>query len=355
MRILKLGTGAAAACLLTAGMAVAGPLTYEGVNLQQMGIFKSVALPGDPQTALYGLTFDTGFHQIPEDIPGGTLLLFPLEDMLWASGTQDSSGHKVPGVGSISSTAEILRPFTILPQALQPADPHFKLGFDLIVPAMVTVHSDANGPVGSGVGGSSVGDISAGLGMLLLGFGNSAVKFSGDVEAVFDFPTGSYNDQHIFNVGSNEFAISALGVSILTFPTLNNLYSSTLLEFTHTISGNSDFVIGASSGLNQLLTGRASGTYTTGDLFTINTDLLYPVTPTLAIGPSLAVEDQLSDDTWNGATVHNSGQFAAGAGVGFQYRRPGINFQVKYINTFSAENMPKYNVIWAQFSLPFAL
>lgn len=355
MRVQKLAAGAAAALLIATGVASAGPLTYNNVNLESMGIYKSVELPGNPQTGLYGSTFDTGFHQLPIQLQSGTLLLIPIQSMTWASGTQDSSGHKVPGVGGISSTAELIRPFTILPQAMQPADPHYKLGFDMFIPAMVTVHSDTGAPVGTGVGGSGLGDISAGPSLLLLGFGNSFVQASGDVEVLFDLPTGSYNAQHIFNVGSNEVALSAFAIPILTFPTLNNLYSDTLIEYTHTISGNNDFVVAGSSGLNQLLTGKPSGNYSTGDLFTFNTDLLYPVLPDLAIGPSLAIEDQTTNDSWNGSTVHNSGQFAAGAGAGFQYRRPGINFQVKYITTFSAENMPRYNIIWAQLSLPFAL
>lgn len=354
MRVVKFAAKSMAAYFVSAGMALAGPLTYQGVNLEQMGLYKSAGLPGDIQVGLYGSTFDTGFHVIPEDIQGGTILLFPIEGMLWASGTQDSSGHKVPGIGSISSTAENIRPFTVLPDSMQPANPHFKMGFDMIIPAMVTVHSDAHGPVGEGIGGSGLGDISTGPAVLIVGYGNSYVRFSGAIETLFDLPTGSYNQEHIFNVGSNEFGFSTYGVAVMTFPKLDNLYSSTLMEYTHTISGNTAFVAGTPA-LTQMLTGSPSGTYTTGDLFTFNTDLLYPVTPVLAIGPSFSFLDQVSDDTWNGATVHNSGQFAAGAGFGFQYRRPGMNFQVKYINTFTATNMPKYNVIAAQVSIPFEL
>lgn len=342
--------------LILSVTAQAGQLTYRGINLQSLGIYKSSALPSDPGTSLYGLTFVTGFSDIPSGIPGNTLELFPIAGTNWSSGTYDSDGNKVQGVGKITATAEILRFLYVYPDALQPANTHIRLASDFVLPALVNVHVNIGGNSGSGLGGGNIGDISwAPIAVLFTGYGNSNVHFSTYLGALFNLPTGSYSENSAFNIGSNEYSMTVLANPIVTFPNFDHLFLDTEFQYTHTIRGNNRFRIGGNEAATLKLVGAPSSTYSTGDLFTINADVLVPVTPRLALGPSFAVLDQLTNDTWSGSTVSNSGEFLLGAGFGLQYRFNGINFQVKYLRSFHARNTPRYNTVWAQFSVPFGL
>jgi hypothetical protein len=142
----------------------------------------------------------------------------------------------------------------------------------------------------------------------------------------------------------------------MNFPKVNNLFWEIDYEYIHALRGNNQFVVGASPELTTLLTGGPNSTYTTGDINFVTNDVNYFVTPKLAIGPAFAMMTQLTNDTWNGADVKNSGEFALAAGFSFQYKIvPGVNAQVKYMRTFDVRNMPQYNIVWAQLSFPFEL
>ncbi len=354
--IRRASLGVLAAALSFSGAAHGAQLSYRGMNLEAMGIYKGDGLPTDPGTSLYGLTFDTGFSQIPTGLPGNTLLFFGIEAADWSNGTYDANGHRVPNVTGISSNAEIARFLYVFPDALQPYNPHVRLISDLVVPIMANVHVNASSPGepgGLGVGGASIGDISwAPVGFLFTGIGNSDIQFSTYLSALVDFPSGSYSNRDVFNIGSNEYSMTFLANPIITFPKLNNLYWDTEFQFTKVLRGNNNFLVGASPSLTAKITGANTSDYTNGSLLTINTDLLLPVTKNLAIGPSFSVLDQVSNDRWNGHAVENSGEFSMGAGFGFQYRFQKINFQVKYLRSFDVRNMPSYNTVWAQFSIP---
>ena len=338
-------------------LAQAQHLAYKGIDLDAVGIHKGVQLPSDPGTSLFGLTFVTGAEGIREKLPTNAILFFPIVVSQWASGSYDASGKKVAGVGNISATALLLRPLYIWPAALQPHNKHLVLTTDFVLPAMVNIHVDAGPPgtpQGVGVGGASVGDISfAPVALVWKGYKKPWIDFSGYVSVLFNFPTGSYSNKNVFNVGSNEKSFTVLTNPILTFSRLKKLYWDQELQFTHTMAGNDSFVLDANPLTNIAYTGLPMANYTTGDLLTYNTDVLYRLTKSFALGPSVAVMKQISDDTWNHIAVQNSSQFSVAPGVGLQYAHSGLNFQVKYIGSVSAKNGPRYNVVWAQFSIPF--
>ena len=338
-------------------LAPAQHLAYKSIDLDAIGIHKGVQLPSDPGTSLFGLTFVTGAEGIRENLPNNAVLFFPIVVSQWTSGSYDASGKKVEGVGNISANALLLRPLYIWPKALQPHNKHFVLTTDFVLPAMVNIHVDAGPPgtpPGVGVGGASIGDISvAPVALVWKGYKKPSITFSGYVSILFNLPTGAYSSKHVFNVGSNEKSFTFLTNPLITFPHLKNLYWDQELQFTHTMAGNDAFVLDANPQANIAFTGRPMANYTTGDLLTYNADVLYRVTQNFAIGPSVAVMTQTSDDRWNHFRVENSGQFSVAPGVGLQYVRSPVNFQVKYIGSVSAKNGPKYSVLWAQFSIPF--
>ncbi len=349
-----------AVCVMMTALLVvtaqAKDLSYKHINLDAAGIHKGVALPSDPGTSLFGLTFVTGAEGLPEHLPTNALLLFPITDSQWANGSYDASGNKVEGVGNISANALILRGLYIWPKSLQPSSRHWMLSSDFVLPAMVNIHVNAGAPgtpKGLGVGGSSVGDISfAPVALVFKGYNYPSITVSGYIGLLINFPTGSYSKNNAFNVGSNEYSFTFLTNPIITFPHLN-LYWDQELQYTHTTIGNGSFVLDANPAANELYTGKPISRYTTGDLLTYNSDLLYKVSETLAVGPSMAVMSQLSNDKWNHVTVKNSKQYSLAVGLGLQYKRGPISFQVKYLDSVDAKNGPRYNTVWAQLSIPF--
>jgi hypothetical protein len=346
---------AATSFALSAGGAWADPLSYNGFNLDAMGLHKSAALPVEPASSLFDLTFNTGGKQMPPTLQPNSLILFPILNASWASSAYDASGHKY-STGGITSNAEILRVVYTYPAWAQPANPHFRLFSDYIMPVMVNVHANFAGNTGAGVGGGSIGDISwAPIALFTLGYNSPNVTFSNCYDFVINFPVGSYSKDKEFNVGSNEYSFTMLLNPIFTFPKLNNFYVESQLHYTHVIGQNNDFRVVGSENLTAFLTGVPTSSYKTGDLFTANFDTAYPITDKLTFGPTFSVMDQLSNDQWNGQTVHNSGIFALGAGVSMQYQLKPLTFRVKYSRSFSVRNMPQYNVVWAEFSLPFRL
>lgn len=332
-------------------------VSYKGINLDAAGIHKGVALPSDPGTSLFGLTFVTGSEGIREHLPTNAMLFFPIVVSQWANGSYDASGKKVEGVGNLSVNALLLRELYIWPKALQPPSNHWMFTSDFVLPAMVNIHVDAGAPgtpKGVGVGGASVGDVSfAPLAVVFKGYNYPSITASGYLGLLFNFPTGSYSKAAAFNVGSNAYSFTFLANPIFTFPRLKGLYWDNELQFTHTMAGNDSFVLGANPAANMEFTGKPISNYTTGDLLTFNSDLLYRLTKTFSVGPSMAVMSQTSDDSWDHNAVNNSKQFSLAPGVGLQYVRGPANFQIKYIGSIDAKNGPRYNTVWAQFSIPF--
>jgi hypothetical protein len=194
MKKLVMGLTALAAAILLSTItetATAAPLMYRGQNIEAMGLYKSSALPSNPGTSLFGLTEVTGFEQFPDDIPANTILLFPIEVADWTNGTYDASGHKVPGVAGITSSASLIRVSYVYPNALQLPNPHIRILTDLIVP-FVNVHINTVNNSGAGIGGSSIGDIMwSPLGALFTGLEQSPAQFSAFFGIYVGFPSGS--------------------------------------------------------------------------------------------------------------------------------------------------------------------
>jgi hypothetical protein len=156
-------------------------------------------------------------------------------------------------------------------------------------------------------------------------------------------------------MGNNEYFTTFYTNEVVNFTNLNNLFWDVQMHYTKVLRGNNDFELGASPTLTELVTGHPVSRYKHGDLFDFSMDLLYPVTKSLAIGPSYSVLDQVTNDTWNGSTVKNSGEFGMAAGFGGQYRLPLGDVQLKYLRSFSVRNMPAYNIFIAKLVIPFFL
>jgi hypothetical protein len=343
---------------LTVDAAQADPLLYRGVNLESTyGLHKSSTLPGDPGASFFGVTEVSGGKTLPANIPGNSLFFLPGETANWASGSYDASGHRIKSSGGVTSNVESLRFIYVYPNFMQPANPHFRITSDLIVPVMVNVHANVPGNTGAGNGGGGTGDILwAPLAFVVGGEGNENVKWSNYSGVWFNFPSGHFSSSDTFNVGSNEYAFMLIEDPILIFPHLAGMYWNTQIDYAQVIRANNDFVVKANPAETALITGQPVSTYQTGKLLAINTDILFHVTPKLAIGPEFSMLDQLSNDTWNGSPVQNSGQFALGAGFGINYvLAHHIDVQVKYLRSFDVRNMPRYNVVIAKLGIPFEL
>jgi hypothetical protein len=350
-------TFAAAISLFSSGSALAGPLTYNGINLDAMGLHKSSALPGEPGAGLLGLTFNTGGVQAPPRFPANAILFFAIESAQWASSSYDAEGHKIHGAGGVAANAELLRFVYIYPDALQPNNPHLMLASDLVIPVMVNVHANIGDNSGIGAGGSGIGDIIwTPIALATMGYNSPSFTFFNLYDPLIEFPVGPYSRNKIFNVGNNEYTFAFLTNPVITFPKLNNLFFQSQLQYTHTLVGNNDFRLGGSPQLTAELSGTPTATYATGDLLTINSDLIFPITPKLNMGPTFSWMDQLTNDRWNNKTVKNSGIFALAAGVTMQYRvTPFLALRFRYLRSFDNRNMPQYNVVFADLAMPFLL
>jgi hypothetical protein len=327
-------------------------LSYHGINLEQLGIYKSGALPPNPGGFLFGFTSPTGGRQYPDGLPGNTFLFSPINVIDWSDGTNDASGNKAPGVHGITAETFLIRLTYFLPDFFQPENRHIRLFSDIIVPyTHIGIDLGYKAP---GLTKGNLGDIYwTPLGALFTGLEGPPIGISSFIAVYFGFPSGAYSQTQPLNIGNNEYFTTLYTNECITLYNLNNLFLNIQMHYTHILQSNNNFSIAGSKSLTDLITGSSTASYNNGDIFDFNLDVLYPFTQRLVGGASFSVMRQISDDKLNGLTILNSGQSALAVGGSIQYALPYGLLQLKYLRSLQARNMPAYNSFVVNTLFPF--
>jgi len=338
--------------------AVGGGLNWKGVSLESYGLYKGGGLPLSPGI-FNTYAFPNGGKQLVEGVPPNLVLGVGIVNIYSANKLYDSSGDRVSGTHEIDALTFFPRIVYYYP--FQPNNPKIRLFTDFIVP-ISTIHAnldlwsdldDSTGavksywPHGAGAGGGGVGDIVwAPVALQWAGYGSENVKFSGFIDPLIIFPTGDYKKENLFNLGSNVYTLDFIVEYYLNFPKLGNYGGLQFHNFLcYTISGkNKDFVLFANPGFNQLVTGKTKSTYDTGDVFTANFDLNYPVSKVLTVGLNLCYIQQVTDDKLDGEKISDSKEMSLALGPNLYYINGAFSiswrtsFEVKAENRFKGVN-----------------
>ena len=327
----------------------AGNLMWRGVNLTAMGLYKGAGLPTSPADGLVGFNLMAG-DGLPANLPANSWLFAPVTNFTTANTLADSSGNSVPGRHDLD--AETFLAWTVYFYGKQPDNPHVRFGSQLIA-SFTTVHANADifgpgTPKGIGVGGGGFGDLFfAPFTVGVFGAGNDTVKYSVNNAIFVAFPTGNYNRNNAFSLGSNAYGITTFSEWWVNFPKFHNIqihaFNIYMVNF-----NNSNFNTTA-------IDGQPTGSYRTGQQLILNYDVSYPFDGNkLRVGPLFSLLQQVTNDKLNGSTVYNSKEHVVATGAELYYSpNHSLNFSAKYFQDVSVRNTFKSKGFWFNVAYAF--
>ena len=310
-------------------------LKWRGQDLND--IYKGAQLPLGP-AVFNSYSYPNGGKQIPASIPANTLIPMMLINYYTANTLKDNQGDSVHLVDNkdVSIDQTVLFPRLIWFLPWQPFNPHLRLDTDIILP-IATVAASLDRQTGKnlyGVGGGGVGDIIWGPIELFITsidlFGNGDVLWSSYETPLISFPSGSYNPNDVFNVGSNVYSVNLISENWFNFPKLGPYGGPQFhpfFSYTHH-TGNDHFSTAQLPASVQAQLGPTT-TYTTGDFAVLNLDAVYPVLEHLVAGVNCNFLWQISNDSMAGSSIVNSAQQAISIGPELDYMKGPVSFSYK--------------------------
>ncbi len=328
------------------GPALADELTWNGTNLGALGIHKGLGLP-----ILNGFySGSTNLPTLPPGLPGNTFAFRVRTTYDFSDALADEDGHHVKEVKKVNVTAIQFRTTWILPW--QPADPHFRFVYDMIIP-VATVHADVGDPIGLGAGGGGLGDIVIEPLELLYALDTPSIATSHVWGPVVVAPTGDYQKDHVFNLGQNIWEFMLQWEWWVTLKQLGGLQFHGISLYTHATE-NADFVLGGSTVENRFLTGKDESHYKSGDMIDMNADVTIPIPGVhpwgsdMHAGALIAWEHQIEEDKLDGNKVHNSRQEGIAVGPVFYWSKGPFNFYLRGAFDVHTRNNLVHNTLAAE-------
>jgi hypothetical protein len=311
-----------------------GGLDWRGHDLESFGLYKGAGLPLAPGI-FNSYSFPNGGKQFPAGIPANTVVGIGLVNYYTANTLNDRKGDKVQGTHDLEALVVFPRAIYFLPW--QPENGKFRLLTDLILP-IATIHANVDlpepgggtYPKGAGVGAGGVGDFTWGpIALLVAGIGNDWIQWSSFVDPLILFPTGEYDDNHAFNVGSNVYTFDLVWENWVNFPKIFNyggLQLHNLFIYTYH-SSNTDFKL-PSPELVAIL-GKTSSSYQNGQVILNNFNINVPVLEHLDIGLNLNYIQQITDDKMNGSSISNSKEQAFSLGPNIYFMKGPVSLSYR--------------------------
>ena len=262
-----------------------------------------------------------------------------------ANTLKDDSGNSVKLVDNkdIGIDQMVMFPRLLWVLPWQPSNPHLRLTTDIILP-IVTVAASLNRQTGPEVGGGGVGDIQwAPLELVVADvdlFGNGDVLWSSYETTPISFPSGRYNSNDLFNVGSNSYSFNFIFENWFNFPKLGphgGPQFHPFFAYTHHTS-NDDFSTPAGLPANIQTQLGPTTSYTNGDFAVLNLSFVYPVLKHLSAGVNCNFLWQLTNDSMDGSSISHSKQRAISLGPELDYINGPVTFSYKASFEVQAHN-----------------